>query len=257
MPMLMEALRSIKETTAPGEVDILVVDDCSPDETLKLALAQIQLKSQEIIRIDEPPFELHRKKVNSGFSQTVNVGLRIAREEERDAVLWNSDLVMQTPGWVAECQRTVDVDHVPAAVVGALLTYPNGLIQHAGINFSFLTRRFFERFKYGPGNLPAALTPVRLPVTGAFQYIRAETLTDVGIYDEHFKLGFEDVDYCVRVDKAGLPVIYNPNVRATHHESFTRGHKSEKVIAWEAESWQTFVGKYAGEGFQRFVPAVL
>lgn len=258
--MLMEALFSIKET-APDQTEILVVDDCSPEDKFE-ALRLIQEKSQEDGRIDEPPFELHRKKANSGFSQTVNVGMRTAREEERDVVLWNSDLVMQTPGWVEECQRTVtDGDgegrYRPAAVVGALLTYPNGLIQHAGINFSFLTRRFFERFKYGPGNLPAALEPVSLPVTGAFQYIRAETLTDVGIYDEHFKLGFEDVDYCVRVYKAGLDCVFNPRIRATHHESFTRGHKSEKVLTWEAESWQTFVAKYASEGFQRFVPAVL
>lgn len=255
IPMLMEALFSI-EKTAPGQTEILVVDDCSPEERFE-ALRLIQEKSQEGGRIDEPPFELHRKKVNSGFSQTVNVGMRIARHEARDVVLWNSDLVMQTPGWVGHCQRTVNEEGTPAAVVGALLTYPNGLIQHAGINFSFLTRRFFERFKYGPGNLPAALKPVSLPVTGAFQYIRAETLMDVGIYDEQFKLGFEDVDYCVRVYKAGLDCVYNPNVRATHHESFTRGHKSEKVIAWEAGSWQTFVEKYQGEGFQRFVPSVL
>lgn len=236
------------------------MDDGSPEDKFE-ALRLIQEKSQEGGRIDEPPFDLHRKKVNSGFSQTVNVGMRMARSEGRDVVLWNSDLVMQTPGWVERCQTTVmdgeNGEHVPAAVVGALLTYPNGLIQHAGINFSFLTRRFFERFKYGPGNLPAALEAVSLPVTGAFQYIRSQTLMDVGIYDEQFKLGFEDVDYCVRVYKAGLDCVYNPNVRATHHESFTRGHKSQKVIAWEAESWQTFVQKYAGEGFQRFVPTVL
>lgn len=220
-----------------------MVDDHSPKEGLV----------EGIVGVDG----LHVKKVNSGFSQTVNVGLRIARDEGRDAVLWNSDLVMQTPNWVERCQKTVFEDGTPAAVVGALLTYPNGLIQHAGINFSYLTRRFFERFKYGPGNLPAALIPVSLPVTGAFQYIRAETLTDIGTYDEHFKLGFEDVDYCVRVYKAGRECIYNPDVRATHHESFTRGRKSEKVVAWEAASWQTFVTKYAGEGFQRFVPAIL
>lgn len=230
------------------QVEVLVVDDHSPREDLFEAVTGVD--------------GLHRKKVNSGFSQTVNVGMRMARAEERDVVLWNSDLVMQTPGWVEGCQQTVvDTDeegwYEPAAVVGALLTYPNGLIQHAGINFSFLSRRFFERFKYGPGNLPAALEAVSLPVTGAFQYIRAQTLTDVGIYDESFKLGFEDVDYCVRVYKAGLACVYNPAVRATHHESFTRGHKSEKVATWEAESWQTFARKYAGEGFQRFVHSVL
>lgn len=253
--MLMDAMASVKET-AGDTVEILVVDDCSPGHELIEGLKVLQRRVADG-QDKYPPFELYQKKANSGFSQTVDIGLRRARIEERDAVLWNSDLVMQTPGWVERCQKTVNERYEPAAVVGALLTYPNGLIQHAGINFSFLTRRFFERFKYGPGNLPAALIPVSLPVTGAFQYVRAQTLTDVGIYDEQFKLGFEDVDYCVRVFKAGLDCIYNPDVRATHHESFTRGHKSEKVVGWEAESWQTFVRKYATEGFERFVPAVL
>lgn len=253
--MLMEALYSIKKTTAPGEVDILVVDDCSDEERYE-ALRLIQEKSVEGGRINEPPFELHRKKVNSGFSQTVNVGMRLAAQEGRDVVLWNSDLVMRTE-WVERCQNTVNIDGTPAAVVGALLTYPNGLIQHAGINFSYLTRRFYERYKYGPGNLGAALRPVTIPVTGAFQYIRAQTLTDVGLYDEAFKLGYEDVDYCIRVFKAGLDCVYNPNVRAIHHESFTRGEKSEKVLKWEFESWMTLVEKYQNENFARFCPAVL
>lgn len=232
--------------TAPDQVEILVVDDQSPRQDLV----------ESIVGVDG----LDIKKVNTGFSQTVNRGMRLARSEERDVVLWNSDLVMQTPDWVERCRTTVmerDGEFTPAAVVGALLTYPNGLIQHAGINFSYLTRRFFERFKYGPGNLPAALRPVSLPVTGAFQYIRFETLMSVGIYDEHFKLGYEDVDYCIRVYKAGLDCVFNPNVRATHHESFTRGVKSEKVQKWEFESWMTLVEKYRGEDFGRFVRAVL
>lgn len=256
--MAMDAMRSIGDT-APGEVDILVVDDHSPNEKLIEGLRALQRRVGDDDKY--PAFELYRKKVNSGFSQTVNVGLRMAREEERDAVLWNSDLVMMTPYWLERCQKTVvgaeGGQLFGAGVVGALLTYPNGLIQHAGINFSFLTRRFFERFKYGPGNLPAALVPTVLPVTGAFQYIKLEALTDVGLYDETFRLGFEDVDYCIRAFKAGLDCVYNPEVRAVHHESFTRGRKDEKVVQWEAASWQTFARKYAGEGFQQFVPAVL
>lgn len=251
----LEALRdtvlSIQATGASHDVDVLVVDDHSPDQSLVDGFEhwnRMALMDVEVIR----------KKVNSGFSRTVNFGLRRALQEGRDAILMNADIEMDSVGWVEKCRETLDSEGRPAAVVGALLVYPqSGLIQHAGINFSFLTRRFFERYKYAPANLPDALHRVALPVTGAFQYIRHQTLTDIGIYDERFRLGYEDVDYSIRAFQSGAECVYNPEVRAWHHESMIRGEKTEQVTRWEIESWNDFVGKYAGQSFVEFVPAVL
>lgn len=251
---LMDTIFSIVKTV-PDETDILVVDDHSPDQALVDQLAE---RAEGSIEQKLPPFELIRKKVNSGFSATVNFGLRKAREEGRDAVLMNADIEMHSLDWVNRCRETLGPEGEPAGVVGALLIYPqSGLIQHAGIHFSYLTRRFFERYKYGPSNLPDALHKEVLPVTGAFQYIRADVLTDVGIYDESFKLGYEDVDYCIRTFKSGWDCIYNPEVRAYHHESMIRGEKTEQVLEWEVASWRTFAEKYRGENFGQFVHAVL
>lgn len=250
-------LEALKDTivalqkTAIGEVDVLVVDDCSPEQSLVDDFAHWNLEALMNV-------ELMRKKANSGFSATVNFGLRRAREEDRDVVLMNADLEMDTPGWVETCQKTKGPEGDPAAVVGALLIYPDsGLIQHAGINFSYLTRRFFERFKYGPANLPNALHKEVLPVTGAFQYIRHDTLAEIGIYDERFKLGYEDVDYCLRVFLAGKDCVYNPEVRAWHHESMIRGEKTKQVAKWERDSFRELVEKYQGQSFGQFVPSVL
>ena len=43
-------------------------------------------------------------------------------------------------------------------------------------------------------------------MTAALQLIRWETLDQVGLYDEGYRLCFEDVDYCLRVFEAGLRV---------------------------------------------------
>lgn len=248
---LMDTLASI-EHTVPGETDILVVDDHSPDQDL---VDVLETATSGSLAMDTPSFELIRKKENSGFSTTVNFGLRKARDEGRDAVLMNADIEMDVPDWVTKCQETLDGDENPAAVVGALLVYPQtGLIQHAGIYFSFLTRRFYEKYKYAPARLPAALRRAELPVTGAFQYIRHKTLTDVGIYDERFRMGFEDVDYSLRVFEAGLHCVYNPQVRAYHFESMFRGEKSEQVTEWEIDSFKQLNLKYAGKSFAQFVP---
>ena len=86
-----------------------------------------------------------------------------------------------------------------------------------------------HRFQYGPNDLPEALVPCRCPVTAALQLIRHETLETVGIYDEGYRMAFEDVDYCLRVFEAGLECIYEPSVRAFHREKFFRGRPSDTI----------------------------
>ena len=246
--MLTDAVVSAK-ATAGTDVKVLVVDDGSPEQDL---LTQIEALSCDL------GFELHRKKQNTGFSRTVNVGLKRALAEGRDAVLMNADIEMDTPNWVKEAQETMDNFGNPASVIGALLTYPQtGLIQHAGIYFSMLTRRFGEMYKFGPMNLPAALSQRAAPVTGAFQYITHDCLAAVGLYDEGFKLGYEDIDYCIRVFLTKeRQCMYNPRIRAWHHESMFRGagRKSEKVKRWEAASFLYLVRKYSDQSFAEFVP---
>lgn len=247
---LRDTVLAVRHTTE-GNCDILVVDDHSPAQEL---VDQFEHWNRESLQ----DVTIVRKAANTGFSSTVNVGLRQARNEERDAVLMNADMEMDTPRWIENCQATLDSEGNPAAVIGALLIYPQtGLIQHAGILFSFLTRRFYERFKYGPANLPAALQREVIPVTGAFQYIRYSTLATVGIYDEEFRLGYEDVDYCLRVFLAEQECVYNPQIRAWHHESMIRGEKTEQVATWERESFKHLVDKYRGQSFGQFAPVVL
>lgn len=240
------AIESVRRTQGDG-VDIMVVDDHSPKESLYDGLAD---ESERL------SFDLHRKPDNSGFSKTVNVGLRRALQEGRDAVLMNADVDLQTPGWLNHVRTTTDPRGRKAAVVGALLLFPNGLIQHGGIYFSNLTRSFDHMFKFGPGNLPEALEKSECPVTGAFQFIRHSTLEKVGLYDETFSMGWEDVDYCIRTFLAGESCVYNPNVRAIHHEMMFRGRPSEKVRDWQAKSWLRLCLKYQDQSFAGLVPFI-
>jgi GT2 family glycosyltransferase len=246
--VLADGLMSVQKTAPDGQVKVLVVDDCSPKPELV----------DEIEALQEPlNFHLIRREKNEGFSRTVNVGLQQALEEGRDAVLLNADVEIDTPGWVETFQQTTDSFGNPASVVGALLLYPNGLIQHAGIYFSLLTRDFRELYKYGPGNLPAALKESVAPVTGAFQFIRHECLTSVGLYDPAFRMGHEDVDYCLRVFLTGeRQCIYNPNVRAYHFESLFRGRPNPKVQEWQEKSWIYLANKYADQNFADLVPYI-
>lgn len=239
------AIRSCRETQRDG-VEVLCVDDGSPERALVGLLEE---------HTSQLSFEVHPKEENTGFAKTVNVGLERALESGQDAVLLNADMEMLTPDWVRRCKTTTDERYENAAVVGGLLSYPDTrLIQHAGIYFSMLTRDFNHLFQYAPENLPEALEKRICPVTGAFQYIRHEILEEVGIYDPKFFLGWEDVDYCIRVFLANKRCVFNPNVRALHAESMFRGRPSAKVKEWQERSYLYLMLKYQDLSFAEFVP---
>jgi GT2 family glycosyltransferase len=249
LELLDECLKSLRESAGDG-LDILLVDDASPDVQLQGASAQVA-KSYDA--------DVHINEENSGFSASVNVGLQRALDEGRDAILVNADLSIMPPyrDWLGYMvnQQGLATDG-PAWVVGGLLCYPSGLIQHGGIYFSLLNRQFDHLWRFAPMNLPIAQEPTTCPVTGALQFIRHEALVQVGIYDESFRMGYEDVDFCIRVFLAKHECVYQPKVRAWHHESVFRGRwsENEKLARWQGESFVRLMEKYRDQSFAGLVP---
>jgi GT2 family glycosyltransferase len=246
LDVLLRCLVSLR-STAP-DADVLVVDDASPAQQLIAGLEAV---------CDELGIALVSNDENSGFSATVNAGLEFALATERDAVLVNADIEFLEPGWLERMRARTDTQGRPAAVVGARLLYPNGLIQHAGIFLSPLHRDWLHRYQYGPADLPEAMTPTRCPVTAALQLIRYETLEQIGLYDETYKMCFEDLDYCLRVFEAGLECIYEPTVVATHREKFFRGKADAKIVEWTRQSTARMLTRWGQADLSQWVPEVL
>lgn len=242
----LKALETLRETE-PDE-PIMVVDDGSPVSELVDEIDAARSRLQ---------FELKRCTINQGFATAVNHGLRVALHNHWDVCLANADLEMIDAGWLTPMRLQLRSDRAGLAeVVGALLLYPNGLIQHGGIYFSLLHRCFEHVHKYAPQDLPEAQTAKVLPVTGALQFIRLETMRTVGLYDEGFRLGWEDVDYCLRVFLAGGECVYQPATRAYHHESLFRGTPDERIAEWQRLSWIRLMEKIKGVDLLRWVPSM-
>lgn len=238
--VLIVALRTLHDT-AP-DLEVLVVDDGSP------APALVDEVGDEC---DALQYRLVRKTTNEGFSAAVNVGLGEALDRGLDALLVNADIEFTTPGWLEAMVSQ------PAQVVGAQLLYPNGLIQHGGIFFSLLTRTFGHIHQYAPADLPEARRMRTCPVTGALHLIRHDTLVSVGLYDEDFRLGHEDVDYCLRVFLAGGTCVMQPAAQAVHHESLFRGRPTKRIDDWQRRSWSHFMTKHSATPLATYVPSVV
>ena len=200
---------SIRETMPSELARIIVADDASGPEHVT-ALREIE--GIEIVEGTE----------NRGFAANVNRGLRAA-DSDRDVVVLNSD-VEARPGWLA-CLQYAASQEEDIGIVGARLLYPDGRIQFAGTVRNLGAPEWFDhRYRFKPADWgPAGLAGPVIAVTGACMYVKHETIERVGLLDEHFPMAFEDVDWCLRVWRAGLRVLYFPAASLYHHESVTRG----------------------------------
>ena len=235
------------QATAPGAA-ILVVDDASPQPELVSALE---------VACEELGVGLVSNDETSGLAVTVNAGLGAAHAMEHDAVLVSPQIEFAVPGWLDLMRARTDTHGRPAAVVGARLVKPNGLLRHAGIFLSVLTRDWVHRFQHGPHNLPEALTACRCPVTSLLQLIRWETLDQVGFYDEGYTERLGDVDYCLRVFRADHECIYEPSVVAIDHSPDVREKPSAELQRRLAENKNRMWRLWESEDLSRWVPEVL
>ncbi len=224
-----------------ANVDVMVIDDGSPSAEWRDMLRKT---------IDSHVM-WYQKAVNSGFSKTVNIGLKRAHKEGQDAILVNADIFFLDDNWLIEFRKGTEY------VRGAKLIYPNGLIQHAGVYYSLIHRDFNHIYRFAPSTFSKAQNHRICPVTGALQYITWECLDEVGFYDENFSMSWEDVDYCLQVFQSGNQCEYIPTVNAIHYEAMFRGERPQKIKDWEKESWRYLHEKWNNISFAEWVPNML
>lgn len=82
-------------------------------------------------------------------------------------------------------------------------------------------------------------------VIGACQIIRREAMQQVGLLDEQFFYGPEDVDYCIRMWRGGWRVTYVPDAVVIHDEQrLTRRRAFSKLSVIHAENLARYFLKY-------------
>ncbi len=198
-----DCLRSLRDHTPSAE--LIVVDNGSEDGTPDLARAL----ADHVIANDS----------NRGFAAAINQGVAAAQGEI--LLLLNQDTVALTD-WLMLARTTFEGD-ARVGVLGYVLLYPDGSVQHAGAQ---LTEPFLESDhlrRYDPA--------VRMDfVTGAAMAIRRATWDAVGTFDEGFQPAYyEDVDYCVRVTRAGYTLAMRDTPAFTHFESQSRPSAAEQI----------------------------
>ena len=177
---------------------------------------------------------MFEKKFN--FSAKCNLG---ALSSKGDCLIFlNDDTAWLETNSLKELVGTLTNPNIGAA--GALLRYPNGLIQHGGIIFETPgPEHAYVRQLDARGSLgDLKITHDVSAVTGACLAIRRSTFFEVGQWNEKYPGSYNDVDLCARIRSLGYSVVLNPNAVLTHFESLSRNPLPQtKDVNLMLDSW--------------------
>lgn len=126
-------------------------------------------------------------------------------------------------------------------IVGAKLLYEDNTVQHAGVVIGF--GGFAGHVFTGIGKddygymVRAQLNCNYSAVTAACMLVKKSVYDSVDGFSEEFKVGLNDIDFCLKVRETGMLVVYNAHSLWHHYESKSRGYEDtvEKQKRFESE----------------------
>jgi GT2 family glycosyltransferase len=195
--------------------DLIYVLD-SPADWERLAW-----RTEALARLYGLSLRLLRLNANGGYAAANNLAAIRARA---DMLLFlNSDVLPSAPGWIERMLATYR-SRPRIGALGPKLLFEDNSIQHAGESFQSAGDGFawdaLPCFKGLHRDLPAANQPRRVPaVTGACLMVSRTRFESAGGFDQGYVQGdFEDMDFCLRLLKAGYENWYEPTVELYHLE---------------------------------------
>ena len=226
--MLETCVRSLFERAArPERLTVVIADNRSQEPETARVLAELSGELNVVVVPVDEPFNWSR----------INNLLAATRLEDL-LIFANNDTVMLTPNWDEIVRRRAAADG--AGLVGARLLYPDGTVQHAGMTLGTGEGTPDHEGVGADGNDHGpvgrwARSRSAAGVTGAFMAVRREVFEQAAGFDAGaLAIGYNDVDFCLRVRRMGLRVIYAGDVELIHLESKTRGRNETRArIAWD------------------------
>ncbi|MDG2422008.1 MAG: glycosyltransferase [Gammaproteobacteria bacterium] len=223
---------------ADVDYELVIVDNASSKETNHL-----------LDRIDNA--RLIKNQENLGFVKAVNQG--VAAATGKFILLLNNDAVIENSALSNSLESISDNPEVGA--VGAQIKLTDGTLQEAGS----IIWKDGSCMGYGRGQSPDAPDFMfKREVdycSGAFLLFRREHFNDLGGFDlDYSPAYYEESDFCIRLQKRGLKIIYDPKAKVTHYEfgssegfkeaSFLQ-KKNQQTLCRKHKEWLS--GKYEAD----------
>ena len=244
--LLEPCIAALRASMGDLEVQVIVVDNASSDESVRL------LRNRFV------ECELIESRANVGFGRANNQALALARG--RYVLLLNTDAFV-SPDTLGKTIAYMDA-HAGCGVLGVRLIGGDGEQQPSCRNFPTL----FNTFAASVG-LPRWLPRLRMVddpdwdptvtrgcdwVPGCYYLIRRDAIDQVGLFDPRFFMYFEEVDHCRAVKRAGWDVVYFADTTVVHLGGASAAAQTElavvarQIAPLQIESWLLYFRKHDG-----------
>jgi GT2 family glycosyltransferase len=199
--------------------------------------------SPEAVAEAFPDVELIRAGVNLGFSGGNNVGVRRALERGAEWVLLLNNDARIEPGLV-DALAAAAVARPDAGVLACKVLYSDSdRIWYAGAGFDPLLGRSRHHGFGGPDVSGDVSDTVR--ATGAAMAVSRRAIEAAGLLDEELFLYVEDLEWSLRIRRAGLAVVYVPDARVRHRVSAAPGGAGSPTTSYyETRNMLAVVERY-------------
>lgn len=222
---VLEAMLASLEASGPRDYDAILVDNASTDNSV----AMVREKFPWMTIIENPE--------NLGGTGGFNTGLRHALNHERDyEFLWLVDNdVLVHPGAYANLLQPL-LQHNDIGLVGSciLLMGRPDYVQECGGLVHWPSGRIFRGYEGNLAELPSdRLLDVDFSAACSLM-VRTKAVRQVGIWDPNYFLLWDDVEWGVRISRAGWRVVATPKSRVEHESYDNRRGQSSALSTYLA-----------------------
>ncbi|MDE6270458.1 MAG: glycosyltransferase family 2 protein [Muribaculaceae bacterium] len=206
--LLREYLPSVIAGTDPEVADVIVADNGSTDDSLK------------VLETEFPQVKLIRFEQNYGFAEGYNKALAATRYPY--TVLLNSDVAVR-PGWINALVDAMDADERLGACQPKILSRKEpDRFEYAGACGGFIDRngypycrgRIFETCERDEGQYDSPIDIFW--ASGAAMMVRTEVYLKLGGLDPGFFAHMEEIDLCWRMLTDGWRIVVVPSSVVEH-----------------------------------------
>jgi N-acetylglucosaminyl-diphospho-decaprenol L-rhamnosyltransferase len=248
---LRDCVASLPEAAAPHEVELVVVDNASRDDSVGIA------RSLGAKVVENPRNLGYPEAVNGGVAETAAPWLLVA----------NPDTLL-APGSVARLIETAEAEP-RIGCIGPRLRNLDGSDYPTGRRFPSLLIGAVHALlapvwpdnpatrRYHLANIDRTV-PAKVDwVSGACMLLRRSAFDEVGGFDPAYFMYFEDMDLCLRLARAGWKVVLEPRATVDHVVGgSTRTAPYRKVINHHRSTLRFYRRRYAHDPRLALVPLV-
>lgn len=244
--LLDACLRELLKVKFYKEFEIIFVDNNSSDGT------QEYLKE---LQEDKEYIKIIANQKNLGFAKAVNQGVKLSQGEY--ILLLNSDAFIDQSK-IARLVKILKSDFSIGAVAPRLLNGDKSIQPSFGNFPNIFTMimyilRIDRILPWGMVVYRATSKSIKnfqiiFPewISAACLLARRNVFDRVGLLDEYYFMGIEDIDFCYRVRGAGYKIAYTSEIQALHYHQYTSKKLRKKlfIITTESQSLKYFYKKF-------------